>query len=53
MFYVDLAKAYIREDEYEKAKEMLKNAIASPKRDFNDDSLLAEAKDLQNQIKDE
>jgi tetratricopeptide (TPR) repeat protein len=53
MFYVDLAKAYIREDEYEKAKEMLKKAIESPKREFNDDSALAEAHDLQNQIKDE
>jgi tetratricopeptide (TPR) repeat protein len=53
MFYLDLAKAYIREDEYTKAKEMLKNAVESPKRDFNDDSLLVEAKDLQNQIKDE
>lgn len=53
MFYLDLAKAYIREDEYEKAKEMLKNVIASPKRDLNDDSVLAEAMELQNQIKDE
>lgn len=53
MFYLDLAKAYIREDEYEKAKQMLKNVIASPKRDLNDDSVLSEAKDLQNQIKDE
>ena len=53
MFYVDLAKAYIREDEYDKAKEMLKKAIESPKREFNDDSALTEAKDLQNQIKDE
>ena len=53
MFYVDLAKAYIREDEYEKAKDMLKKAIASPKREFNDDSALTEAKELQNQIKDE
>ena len=53
MFYLDLAKAYIREDEYAKAKEMLKNTIASPKRDFNDDSLLPEAKELQEQIKDE
>ncbi len=53
MFYLDLAKAYIREDEYDKAKEMLKNTIASPKRDLNDDSVLAEAKDLQEQIKDE
>ncbi len=51
MFYVDLAKAYIREDEYGKAKEMLNNAINSPKREFNDDSVLIEAKDLLNQIK--
>ena len=53
MFYVDLSKAYIREDEYKKAKEMLKKAIESPKREFNDDSALKEAYDLQNQIKDE
>jgi tetratricopeptide (TPR) repeat protein len=53
MFYLDLAKAYIREDEYDKAKEMLKNTIASPKRDINDDSVLSEAKDLQEEIKDE
>jgi tetratricopeptide (TPR) repeat protein len=53
MFYLDLAKAYIREDEYDKAKEMLKKTIESPKREFNDDSALTEARDLQNQIKDE
>lgn len=53
MFYVDLAKAYIREDEYAKAKDMLRKAIASPKRDLNDDSQLAEAKTLLEQIKNE
>jgi tetratricopeptide (TPR) repeat protein len=53
MFYLDLAKAYIRQDEYRKAREMLNKTIASPKRDFNDDPLAAEAKDLLEQIKDE
>ena len=53
MFYVDLAKAYIREDEYVKARDMLKKAIASPKRDLNDDPLLPEAKSLLEKIKNE
>ncbi len=51
MFYLDLAKAYIREDEYNKAKGMLKKTIESPKKDQNDDSLLVEAKKLLNKIK--
>ena len=51
MFYLDFAKAYIKEDEYEKAKDMLRKVIDSPKRDENDDGQLAEAKSLLEQIK--
>ncbi len=53
MFYLDLAKAYIREDENSKAKVMLNNTINSPKRELNDDSVLIEANDLLIQIKNE
>ena len=51
MFYLDLAKAYIKQDEYSKARDMLNKVIASPKRDENDDSQLAEAKSLLEKIK--
>jgi FimV-like protein len=51
MFYLDFAKAYIKEDEYTKAKDMLKKVIESPKRDENDDEQLAEAKSLLEKIK--
>ncbi len=53
MFYLDLAKAYIREDEYSKAREQLKNVMNSPKEDQTDDENLAEAKNLMEAIKDE
>jgi tetratricopeptide (TPR) repeat protein len=53
MFYLDLAKAYIREDEYSKAREALKNVINSPKEDQSDDDNLVEAKNLMEAIKDE
>ncbi len=53
MFYLDLAKAYIRQDEYSKAKENLNNVISSPKRDENDDGVLSEAKKLYEEIKNE
>ncbi len=51
MFYLDLAKAYIRQDEYAKARENLNMVVSSPKRDENDDELLYEAKNLLNEIK--
>lgn len=51
MFYVDYAKAYIKDDEYAKARELLKKAIDSPKRDENDDDQLADAKSLLEKIK--
>ncbi|MEO8399847.1 MAG: tetratricopeptide repeat protein [Ignavibacteriaceae bacterium] len=53
MFYLDLAKAYIREDEYDKAREMLNNVTESPKEDESDEDNLAEAKNLLEAIKDE
>jgi FimV-like protein len=53
MFYLDLAKAYIRQDEYAKARENLKKVISSPKRDENDDEVLSEAKVLLEKIKNE
>jgi len=46
MFYFDLARAYMREDDNAKAKEMLNKVVQSPKRDENDDALLTEAKTL-------
>ena len=52
MFYLDLAKAYIKEDEYDKAKQNLRKVIESPKREENDDDQLAEAKKLLEKIKD-
>ncbi len=53
MFYLDLAKAYIRKDEYTKARENLDMVISSPKRDENDDEQLMEAKELLVKIKNE
>lgn len=53
MFYLDLAKSYIREDEYQKAREMLKRVVDSPKREEDDDERLAEAKKLLDEIKNE
>ncbi len=53
MFYLDLAKAYIRQDEYAKARENLNDVISSPKRDENDDQMLSEAKKLLEEIKNE
>ncbi len=51
MFRFDLAKAYISDDEYQKAREQL-NAIPSiPKRDEVDDSLKTESQKLVQEIK--
>lgn len=51
MFRFDLAKAYVSDDEYQKAREQL-NAIPSiPKRDEVDDSLKTEAQKLVQEIK--
>lgn len=53
MFYVDLAKAYIREDEYDKARETLQKATETPVLDEDDDELMTEAKELIKEIEDE
>jgi len=51
MFYLNLAKAYIREDEYLKARKALQSVIGSPKVDQSDDNNLAEAENLLETIK--
>ncbi len=53
MFYLDLAKAYIRDDDYVKARENLTKISSIPKKEFNDDKVLAESKQLLEDIKDE
>ncbi len=50
MFRLDLAKAYIRDDEDQKAKEQLAVIPSIPKRDEDDDSLKAEADSLLKQL---
>jgi tetratricopeptide (TPR) repeat protein len=52
MFYLDLAKAYIEEDEYDKAREYLYKIEKAPKQDEDDDKVLAESKKLLQEIKD-
>jgi tetratricopeptide (TPR) repeat protein len=46
MFYLDLAKAYIEEDEYEKAKETLLKIEKAPFVDEDDNTVLEESKEL-------
>ena len=53
MFLFELAKAYIEEDEYEKAKETLKKVEKAPLTDEDDDKVLADAKKLYEEIKNE
>jgi tetratricopeptide (TPR) repeat protein len=53
MFYLDLAKLYIDDDEYQKAKEYLTKLENSPKQDEDDDKYLSEAKNLMEKIKNE
>lgn len=53
MIYIDYAKAYMEEDEWEKAKEMLDNAIKSPIKDEDDEARLVEAKKLLEEVKEE
>lgn len=53
MFLFELAKAYIEEDEYDKAKETLKKVEKAPKVDEDDDKVLSEAKKLYEEIKNE
>ena len=53
MFLFELSKAYIEEDEYDKAKETLKKVEKAPFVDEDDDKVLADAKKLYEEIKDE
>jgi tetratricopeptide (TPR) repeat protein len=53
MFYYDLAKAYADNDEYDKARGVLKKLMDTPVRYKRDDKILADAKILMNEIKDE
>lgn len=53
MFYLSLAKAYIEEDEYEKAKETLALLEKAPFVDEDDDQVLAEAKELMIKVDEE
>jgi tetratricopeptide (TPR) repeat protein len=53
MFMLELAKAYIEEDEYSKAKELLLKIEKAPVADEDDDKVLSEAKQLYEKIKNE
>lgn len=53
MFMYELSKAYVEEDEYDKAKEILQKIEKAPKIDEDDDKVLAEAKKLYEEIKNE
>jgi tetratricopeptide (TPR) repeat protein len=50
MFYLELARAYFEEDEYEKAKENILLLQKAPFVDEDDDTLLIEAKKLLDEI---
>ncbi|MGE5681763.1 MAG: hypothetical protein ACM34K_12870 [Bacillota bacterium] len=51
MFFLDLAKVYIEEDEYQKAKQALSMIEKLPKANQDDDKYLAEGRALSEQIK--
>jgi len=51
MFLYELAKAYVEEDEYDKAKDTLKKVEKAPKAHEDDDIVLADAKKLYEKIK--
>jgi FimV-like protein len=53
MFYLDLAKFYIDDNEYQKARECLTKLENSPRQDEDDDKYLSEAKTLMEKIKNE
>ncbi len=52
MFYLELGKAYLEEDDYNKAKFYFNKVIDTPKKDQDDDQVLAEAKQLLNDLND-
>lgn len=51
MFYLDLARSLIREDEYAKARDMLNKVLSSPKQEEDDDRRVTEAKNLLAEIR--
>jgi tetratricopeptide (TPR) repeat protein len=53
MIYVDYAKALMRDDQYELAKEKLEKALAAPITDEDDEVRKAEAKELLIEVKEE
>ncbi len=53
MFLYELAKAYVEEDEYDKARETLKKVEKAPVADEDDNQVLIDAKKLYEKIKDE
>ena len=53
MFYLDLAKAYIEDDNYTDARKNLEKVISSPVKYEDDNDYLVEAKKLLDEIKDE
>ncbi|BDQ03810.1 tetratricopeptide repeat protein [Ignavibacterium sp.] len=53
MFMLELAKAYVEEDEYTKAKDLLLKIEKAPVADEDDNKVLEEAKQLYEKIKNE
>ncbi len=53
MFYVDYAKAEMRNDNYEKAKQLLEKALTVPNKDVDDPKLKEEAKKLLKEVNEE
>jgi tetratricopeptide (TPR) repeat protein len=51
MYHLDLAKAYIMEDEYQKAREHLNKIPSLPVQDEDDEQLIADSKKLLQEIK--
>ena len=52
MFYLELGKAYLKNDENDRAEYYLKKVLESPQKDQDDDQVLAEAKQLLNDLKE-
>ncbi len=53
MFYVDYARAEMRNDNYSKAKELLEKALTIPNKDVDDPKLKEEAKKLLKEVNEE
>jgi len=52
MFYLELGKVYLEDDDYDKAKYYLSKVTETPKKEQDDDQVLAEAKQLLSDIND-